>query len=393
MRSSIFIPKTINVGFQSRNDTYTKKLAYVIYYDEKGKLRKEASWNNWRDDKIPNEEFDNMPTSGFVLNKKVGGYSSGWNHRQAYVRIYDPRNFEFEISVENLLYILENTNSIKGKGLEGDFVYGWDGKDLVLIPTLSPDYKEIESYNKIVHNNLEIKNKDLILGATYIDKNNNEYIYMGKFDYFKSESIGRIGNSWKYEVVNKKKYHFFAEKSKYSDSGYYFSQFKSIAKKFIACTDEECHKDYATIFDKLERNTSYSPLDESKYQYASLDYDELAKRISDNRHNEMYVMSSDKVKHYIKQRYDETTKKYIDDEFYCYTRTHGNYGYNEYRTIPEGFKTETIEVKNTWNYRSIKKEVMIPVSLEEIHNIINPLYRKRYLANGKFYDEECAWNE
>ena len=84
--------------------------------------------------------------NGFVLNKKVGDYSSGWNHRQAYCRIYDPRNFEFEITIENLLYILENANSIKGKGLEGEFVYGWDGKDLVLMPVESPDYKQIAEY-------------------------------------------------------------------------------------------------------------------------------------------------------------------------------------------------------------------------------------------------------
>ena len=160
------MPQIINVGYQNRTGTYTGKLAYVIYYDEKGKLRKEASWNGWRDKNIPNEEFDNIPTSGFVLNKKVGDHSSGWDHRQAYCRVYDPRNFEFEITIENLLYILENANSIKGKGLEGEFVYGWDGKDLVLMPVESPDYKTIAEYNKIVHNNESIKAKDLVLGAT-----------------------------------------------------------------------------------------------------------------------------------------------------------------------------------------------------------------------------------
>ena len=117
MKTTIFLPSKINVGFQNRNDTYTKKLAYVIYYDNKGVLRKEKSWDGWRDKTIPNEEYDNIPTSGFVLNKKVGGYDTGWNHRQTYVRVYDPRNFEFEISVPNLLYILENATSTKGKGL------------------------------------------------------------------------------------------------------------------------------------------------------------------------------------------------------------------------------------------------------------------------------------
>ena len=35
MNTSIFIPKRINVGYQKRNDTYTGKLAYVTYFDEK----------------------------------------------------------------------------------------------------------------------------------------------------------------------------------------------------------------------------------------------------------------------------------------------------------------------------------------------------------------------
>lgn len=131
---------------------------------KKTKLRKETSWNSWRDKNIQDVDFINEPISGFVLNKKVGDYVSDWNHRQAYVRVYDPRDFEFEITVENLLYILENTNSIKGKGLEGDFIYGWDGKELVLIPTSSPDYVEISQFNKILHKKNYVKVKDLIIG-------------------------------------------------------------------------------------------------------------------------------------------------------------------------------------------------------------------------------------
>ena len=120
MKSAIYIPKKINVGYRERQDTYTGKLAYVIYWDEKGVLRKEKSWNGWRDENIPNDEFENIPTEGFVLNKHTGGVENswGWNARKSYCRIYDPRGFEFEITIENLLYILENTSCIKGKGVE-----------------------------------------------------------------------------------------------------------------------------------------------------------------------------------------------------------------------------------------------------------------------------------
>lgn len=135
------IPDKIKVGFQERDDTYTGKLSYVTYINKKGKLAKEISWEGWRDKKITPLELDNVPTEGFVLNKKAGGYSTGWNHRQTYCRVYDPRDFEFEISIENLLYILQECTSSKGKGLEGKFVYAWSGKDLVLLPVDSLDYK------------------------------------------------------------------------------------------------------------------------------------------------------------------------------------------------------------------------------------------------------------
>lgn len=48
MHNTLYIPKKLNVGFQKRDDTYTGLLGYVIYWDDKGKLRKEPSWNSWR---------------------------------------------------------------------------------------------------------------------------------------------------------------------------------------------------------------------------------------------------------------------------------------------------------------------------------------------------------
>jgi hypothetical protein len=45
MQNNIFIPKVIKVGYQKRDGTYTGKLAYIIYIDDKKKVRKEKSWN------------------------------------------------------------------------------------------------------------------------------------------------------------------------------------------------------------------------------------------------------------------------------------------------------------------------------------------------------------
>lgn len=70
--------------------------------------------------------------------------------------------------------------------------YRWLGwKRTNLIPTDSPDYKEIDKYNSILVNKEFIKTKELKIGATYLDKNNNEMIYMGTFllDNFTSSYI------------------------------------------------------------------------------------------------------------------------------------------------------------------------------------------------------------
>ncbi len=88
MKSKLYIPKTLNVGYQEREDTYTGKLAYVVYTDNKGVVRKETSWKNWCRKFIG--EVENTPTSGFVLNKGVGGarHSYGWNPCFRYVNRY-----------------------------------------------------------------------------------------------------------------------------------------------------------------------------------------------------------------------------------------------------------------------------------------------------------------
>lgn len=437
MKSSIFIPKTLNVGYQNRYGTYTGKLAYVIYYDEKGKLRKEASWNSWRDKEIPNEEFDNVPTSGFVLNKKVGDYDSGWNHRHAYCRIYDPRNFEFEITIENLLYILENANSIKGKGLEGEFVYGWDGKDLVLMPVESPDYKQVAEYNNIVHNNEHIKAKDLIVGATYLTKDNTELVYVGKFEYYSHgyewRENGEIKRSkhWKdvprdshsyyssrisYDYIQDLPYgnHFwFAHKSYDYDyvNGnrvnkttykWTFEQFKSIPKgKLIKCVDEKCSLEYADIYEALEGCYTYSPYDYSKDKFFDVTLEEFvnkAKRYSSRE--ELYYGDFEFISNIsggmqIFKAYNTNNKenKYILKRKVEGSRGKGYYDYVDDTSI---FPAEVVEVEKSvyrgWHTEKemVKEKKMIPVTIEEMFDIMKPLYRQKYLQNGREY--ERVWS-
>lgn len=136
-------------------------------------------------------EFDNDPTEGFVLNKDVGGVRRSWSHhgRMEKVRVYDPRGFEFEITVPNLLYILQETSSLKGKGLEGNFVYSWDGKDLVLLPENAVEYQECMNFTKLQQS--KVSKKELVIGHTYMSKKQENLIYMGHFEVYESKYTER----------------------------------------------------------------------------------------------------------------------------------------------------------------------------------------------------------
>lgn len=180
MLTKLNIPKTIKVGFQERQDTYTGKLAYVTYIDDKGILRKQTSWDGWRDEKIDPVEFANEPTTGFVLNKGIGGprQSYGWNPRNEWIRVYDPRGFEFEISVANLIFILQECSAIKGKGLEGEFVYSWDKADLVLLPVNSQEYQK--SVNFGILSKKKVNLRSMKPGYLYLNKDSEKLMYLGK---------------------------------------------------------------------------------------------------------------------------------------------------------------------------------------------------------------------
>jgi len=240
----LFIPGKIAVGFQDRSDTYTGKLAYVIYYDNKGVKRKEKSWETWRDKKIDPIDFDNAPTDGFVLNKGVGGarQSYGWNTRNEYIRVYDPRNFEFEISVANLLFILRECDCSRGKGLEGKFVYAWDGTELVLLPEASSDYQNSKRYTQLQSQGVKVK--DMIHGASYITKKQEILTYVGKFDYYDSKRK-RSDGGYSLNYYSCKKYVFWGK-----DGFTYLDSLKSIA----ALNSDTIVDDFAELVDMYAKS-------------------------------------------------------------------------------------------------------------------------------------------
>ena len=163
MKTNLYIPKKVKIGFVKRDDTFTKKLAYLIYYDEKNVLRKQTSWDNWRDHKIPTIEIDNKPMNGFIFNKGVQRYGYHSNSGRAVARVHDPREFEFEISLENMFGIMMNNDILK-RDIQGEFVYAWSGKDLILLPTSSVEYKESQAFTEKQYKS--VTSKELVKGRT-----------------------------------------------------------------------------------------------------------------------------------------------------------------------------------------------------------------------------------
>lgn len=380
MKTNIFIPKKIKVGFQNRDDTYTKKLAYVIYYDQSNKLRKEASWNSWRDDKIDPEDYDNEPTTGFVLNKKVGGVEESWyDVRKTYVRVYDPRGFEFEITIPNLLYILENCSSIKGKGLEGSFVYGWDGKELVLIPTDAPEYKEMQKMATTLFDGESIKAKDLVVGYTYGTADGSAYVYMGKSDYWESERNSYICTNYHWGYYYKdKKYEWTeplddtwqkdicqGENNRYRNvkkgKRFWFINvehntyvsYTSVSKKFYSVIDAHVTDKFAQYQDILDSSSYYSPIDYAASKIVPWTYEQFEKWA--------YEIPNDRC-------YDDdrTINTYIGGELGS-ERIYRGKGQNKWYV--------------GWCYDNQKPYQ----PLEKIYEQINPVSKERYLMSGKLY--------
>lgn len=424
MNTNIFVPKKINVGFQNRKDTYTGKLAYVIYFDAKGKLRKETSWNGWRDKEIPNEIYDNEPTEGFVLNKKVGGVEEcwGWDPRKTYTRVYDPRGFEFEITIPNLLWILENCDSMRGKGLVGQFVYGWDGKELVLVPVESPDYKEIARKNEVFHKNEFIKAKDLKIGATYRSKNDTTYVYMGRFDrydsgywknglffktykkfveYCEDNDVPKAprGTGWyardyyesdsnDYGVVGKEHCFYYTYKDWNNKECSAFEWKTSIGSWLIDVVDDKCHEKYAEYFELLEHSPYYSAPDNNKATY----HERCLESFNPKTCNGMYYQSVDflsningEVRVYRAEAKDSRKNEYtvyISDKMNTCNRTE----------LLSLFPTETVEKRiNSWSSGTQQVKHMIPVTWETIYNTMHPLYEQTYLTNGKEYQKHYGY--
>ena len=246
MENQLYIPQKLKVGYNKRSDTYTANLGFVIYQGVDGVWKQEKAWERWREKNMRPLEFDNEAMEGFVLNKNVGGYRGGWNSygREAKIRIYDPRDFEIEITLENLLWVLGQCDCTKGKGLEGKFVYAWSGNSLVLLPEGSAEYKNSQKFTELQGQKIEVT--DLKPGFSYETKKQKIFTYLGYFSYLKKEDWGQKKGFTSYS----KKLIFAGEPDYWSKSIFHtFNDTKELAKEVTTTAVDN----FAELLDKYSK--------------------------------------------------------------------------------------------------------------------------------------------
>lgn len=360
---SLFLPKRLNVGYRSRSGTYTGKLGYVTYFDEKGVLRKEKSWEGWRDNRIDNTLYDNEKLSGFVINKTSGGERSGWDTRKSYIRVYDPRGFEVEITIDNLLYIIEHS-TIEGKNLIGEYIYGWDGAEMVLIPVSSPEFEELERRNNLIHTNNTIRARNLKVGATYLTKQGGEWIYLGRYDYyFRGEKRARP-YFWFYCREGKG-----AEKWEYG-----YQQIATVSKKVIDIVDETVVEDIEELQYRMGGKPEFSPIDPTKTEFKPYTIEELERELQNYRTVRAYIYYKGYyIQTIISTWYNNTTGK----EYYHYYRI------REGASIEQVLRGINIQGNILRGMVSLIEEGVRETSLDNVMLDIIPLKEVQYLENGR----------
>lgn len=325
----MFIPEKITVGFQKRNDTYTGKLAYVIYKDEKGVLRQESSWNGWRDQKIEPIEYDNKPTN-FILNKGIkrdGYYGSG----RSVIRIFDTREFEFEISVDNLMAVLMHSDVSK-RDIQEQCVFAWSGKNLVLLTVNSAEYEEAVKFTEKQNNKFSMK--DLELGYYYeLKKEKKSLMYVGHYEYFEAD--------WSKKYSYKGKQHVFYEEK---DKKFIALQGKDIYQK----SSEDLSSDFSNIVEKFinsknhkNKSIKWKLSDKFSHTYYKKIYDNEFYQLNVSQNNNKFHISLSKINTCIHN--NEISKSKVTQNYYSYQLN------NEESTILNMLKEENIYTEEAFN--------------------------------------------
>ncbi len=251
----IIFPDKFHVGFQKRSldgKTNDKGGHYHMGYLVTDTSSK--SWNGWRDTKIAPMEIINTPRSEYRIFGRTQRSRDWFGSGRSMVYIEHPDGFVFEITVDNLIGIHAHMDTVEGE-FKGNLILAKDGKNLLLIPENSDEYKIVLSNTK-AKNSKAISSKTILPGTKYLNKNNEECVYLGKYLIYTSRhkninSYIHTSNNYAFEtytlVHNLKKHSVIAESS--------LKAISIIKEKFIDVN--ECDRLAKTLSNYVEPGSKF----------------------------------------------------------------------------------------------------------------------------------------
>jgi len=102
--------------------------------------KRKATVDGWAEKELAPMDLDNKPTHGFKIVDTVSRYSTS----NKFFRVEDPRGFELEIDVNNLLDLIEHHTIVQGTIME-PLVWARYGGNNYLISSNSEEYKHYKN--------------------------------------------------------------------------------------------------------------------------------------------------------------------------------------------------------------------------------------------------------
>jgi len=151
------------------------------------------------------DNVENVARTGFRITKSISRGGS-WNGNNKVVRIEDPRGFELEISVDNLVKMMSMTTFIDGVCQEA-CVWGRQGASNILLPVTSELYKDAVD-RTAYRAKTTISLRDVNFGDTVVLKKTENFRgltgeYMGAYHVYSLMVLEKNktarGNSYSYQ--------------------------------------------------------------------------------------------------------------------------------------------------------------------------------------------------
>lgn len=166
------------VGFQKERYRTTENqriLAFATPKDDTTAGKKRVyTVDSWRDKKIPAKTVKNEPLHGF----EIVDFATRYTTSNKLIRVKDPRGFELEISVENLIELVSKPSSVVvGGKFSEPLVWGREDNLNWLTSTQHPEYIDRNKVEKKLKSS-EVKPGDYFVHPAHA---NVFYRYEGRF--------------------------------------------------------------------------------------------------------------------------------------------------------------------------------------------------------------------